>query len=385
MNKKVILILLEAPIPFGGAAARWYYILLNQLIARGYDVTAFAAVSKVEDIAKCEELFSPTILKTFLFPKRSGVRSKIQTLVKPYSYMFSKDMKDAVEKRLKLPYDVIHLEQLWCAWLAEGRESKSIVSVHYLASIDLQFVKWNSFKEKIIFHLMKRTEKKLLSRFQYIKTCSTRLEEKIQEWFPRKNIVSIPFAIDNTLYPYIGDERRPSKKRVTLIASMNWYPGISAAKRLLSDIWPELSRLNSDCILTIVGWEARKALKEYINLKNVEIFENVPNIQTHFENSTILLYAPERGSGMKIKILESMLYGIPVVTTSEGVEGLEVLHRVHAMVAESNEDLVKCAHELLNDTCLQKSMRMAARKLVETQCSADIIMTQIEKEYSRIC
>ena len=382
MKKKIILIMLEAPIPFGGAAARWYFVLLNQLIKNGHDVSAFSAVSKKNEIAIIQQYFPKENIKAFLFPKRSGIKAKWQTLLKPYSYMFSDEMQESINQRLKEPYDVIHLEQLWTTWLIKGHEKKSIASIHYLSAIDLELVKGKDIKERMYFWLMKRTEKKMLSRLYAIKTCSKRLEKKIHEWFPEKKIISIPFAIDHQLYPFTPNDLRPTQKRITLIASMDWYPGKSAAIRLLEDLWPTLYKMNPDCVLTIVGWHAKKELKKYLELQNIEIYENVPDIHKFFINSSILLYAPCRGSGMKIKILESMLYGIPIVTTGEGVEGLDYVHRIHALVSDENSELIQYAHELLNNFDLQQKLRFNARKLVEMQCSVANVVSEIENFYS---
>ena len=54
-----------------------------------------------------------------------------------------------------------------------------------------------------------------------------------------------------------------------------------------------------------------------------------------------MVYAPSRGSGMKIKILEAMAFGVPVVTTSEGVEGFPAVDGVHAGVCEDDAGLIE--------------------------------------------
>src|SRR4029453_11452473 len=56
-----------------------------------------------------------------------------------------------------------------------------------------------------------------------------------------------------------------------------------------------------------------------------------------------------RGSGMKIKILEAMAFGVPVVTTSEGVEGLPAEDGVHAGVCDDDDGLIERAVDLLQD------------------------------------
>src|SRR5439155_3194134 len=113
----------------------------------------------------------------------------------------------------------------------------------------------------------------------------------------------------------------------------------------------------------IVGWSARKALAEFLDRPDVTIEENVPDIRPYFERSAILLYAPSRGSGMKIKILEAMAFGVPVVTTSEGVEGIPAIDGVHAGICEDDDGLIERAVKLLGDVPAQNHQRRAAREL----------------------
>ena len=51
---RIVLVMIEPPLPFGNAAARWYYVLLRGLVARGHRVTAFAACSKPGEIRSCK-------------------------------------------------------------------------------------------------------------------------------------------------------------------------------------------------------------------------------------------------------------------------------------------------------------------------------------------
>ena len=75
---RIALVLIEPPLPFGNAAARWFYVLLKGLVERGNRVTAFAACSKPEDIAKGQALFpAPSFdLRLYPFPARTGWRAK---------------------------------------------------------------------------------------------------------------------------------------------------------------------------------------------------------------------------------------------------------------------------------------------------------------------
>ena len=47
---RIVVVMPEAPVPFGNAAARWYYVLVRELVARGHRVTCFSASSKASEL-----------------------------------------------------------------------------------------------------------------------------------------------------------------------------------------------------------------------------------------------------------------------------------------------------------------------------------------------
>src|SRR4051812_11044446 len=136
---RIVLVMIEPPLPFGNAAARWFYVLVKGLVARGHRVTAFAACSKPEELARARTLFpAPEYdLRLYPFPERTGWRSKRDTALRPFSYMFGADLRHDLEGVLADGFDVLHLEQLWSGWLGLEHVDRALVSVHYLACIDL--------------------------------------------------------------------------------------------------------------------------------------------------------------------------------------------------------------------------------------------------------
>ncbi|HEV2171695.1 MAG TPA: glycosyltransferase, partial [Candidatus Binatus sp.] len=128
----------------------------------------------------------------------------------------------------------------------------------------------------------------------------------------------------------------------------------------------------------------RSALRDFIGLPGVEIVENVADVRPFFESIGVLVYAPTRGSGMKIKVLEAMAFGVPVVTTGEGVEGLPAEDGVHAGIADDDEGLIERTVEMLLDEGRQNRLRRTARDLVESHCSPERTVSAIESIYERM-
>jgi len=378
--------MIEPPLPFGNAAARWFYVLLRGLVERGHKVTALAACSKPEDLQGAAELFpAPEYdLQCFVQDERRGMRAKWSTLRRPYSFMFSKEFDRAIERELAAGFDILHLEQLWCAWKGFGHTSRALVNVHHLTSIDLGRVcpaTWRAWAQQ---KLMFATERKLTRSFRYFRSSSPRVSEELRRLNPRALVGTVPLGIDASLYPYIPAAKRVDDPVVTLIGSMHWYPGYSAARRLLERLWPEIKARVPNARLQIVGWNACKTLHEFKGLPDVVVEENVADTRPYFERTSVFLYAPERGSGMKVKILEAMAYGVPVVTTSEGVEGLPAVDGKHAGISETDAGLVERTVRLLEDPQAQERQRIAARRLVERHCGPVRTLDGVEAMYDRM-
>ncbi|MFH1923635.1 MAG: glycosyltransferase family 4 protein [Planctomycetota bacterium] len=194
----------------------------------------------------------------------------------------------------------------------------------------------------------------------------------------------MPLGVDASLYPFIRAAKRVDEPVVTLIGSMHWYPGYSAARRLLTRLWPRIKARVPNARLQIVGWNACKMLHEFRALPDVVVQENVADTGPYFERTSVFLYAPERGSGMKVKILEAMAYGVPVVTTSEGVEGLPAVDGEHAGISETDAGLVERTVRLLRDPRAQNRQRIAARQLVQRHCGPAQTLDGVEAMYDRM-
>jgi glycosyltransferase involved in cell wall biosynthesis len=188
-------------------------------------------------------------------------------------------------------------------------------------------------------------------------------------------------GIDLSLYPFAEHKQKNEQPTVGLIGGFNWAPSYSAAERLLTRLWPEIKRRVPNARLQIVGRCAKDALAAFADLPDLEIHQDVPDILPYFANLDVLLYAPVAGSGMKVKILEAFALGTPVVTTPEGVEGIPAQDGVHAGICEDDPGLIERTVELLKEPSIQQVRRVKARQLLESYCSPQVTIEQIEQFY----
>jgi hypothetical protein len=83
---RVLLVLIEPPLPFGHAAGRWFYVLLKGLVQRGHRVTAFAVCGKPGEMAAARDLFPSPEYDLRLYPHpaptASGPRAAVGRLLR---------------------------------------------------------------------------------------------------------------------------------------------------------------------------------------------------------------------------------------------------------------------------------------------------------------
>ncbi len=383
---RVVVAMIEAPVPFGKAVARWYYVLLKELVARGHRVTAFAACGDPRQMAEAKALFpAPAYdLRLYAFPERRGWRSKCETLRRPHSYMFSAALRADLDRELAAGFDVLHLEELWAGWLGLRYADKALVNVFYLACIDQALARPSTWRGRLDRWLMLSAERRLIRRLKHFRVSSPRLVPEILRLNPGADVAVAPFGIDAGLYAYAPDARRTGDPVVTLIGSMGWSPSASAAVRLVTRLWPEIKRRVPAARLQIVGWSARSVLADYLHLPDVAIEENVPDARPYFEATAVFVYAPARGSGVKVKVLEALAYGVPVVTTTEGVEGLAATDGVEAGVADDDAGLIDRTVALLENPAAQNRQRAAGRRLVESRYGPTPTVDALEAIYARV-
>jgi len=382
---RVVVVMVEPPLPFGTAAARWYYVLLRGLVERGHRVTAFAVCSNAADVEKAALIFpAPQYdLRCYPIENRNGVAGKLETIRRPHSYLFGDRVRRALAEVLRGGYDVLHLETLWSGWTAlDADPAKVVVNLLSLYAIDDANSSFVDLRTGLHRALRKRAERNLLRRFGSIAAITPRLESAARDITGGKvPVYRFPFAIDSTLYRFVPAAERPTRPIVSLIGTMYWRPSHSAAVRLLTRLWPAIKRQVPDARLRIVGRQAQSVLREYVGLPDVEIIGDVDDIRPYF-NSSVLVHAAEDASGIKVKIIEAMAFGVPVVTNSEGIEGLPVRDGVHLLVSDNDREIIDRTVALLRNVPEQERMRLAARELIDTQCSPARALDAVEGCYN---
>jgi glycosyltransferase involved in cell wall biosynthesis len=386
---RVIAVTPAVPHPFGDTAAKWSFVLIRELLKRGHEVVSLTAGGDPPArVREAEQLLRQTgadgrlkFIYRPLQPSCSFLGRKIHSFRQPFSELL-RDHEFMAELRRALAggYDVLHLEQLFTGWVGLD-VPRALLNIHHFEIIDWEDRRLETLGERKNLLQMTRATKQIVQQTRNMRMFSHRLLEKARTINSTARYWVLPFALDMSLYPLAPKFEAPV---LGLIGSMHWLPSRSAGERLLTRIWPLVKRRVPSAKLFVAGWNAAMHLSKYLPLPDVEIAENLPHPSDFFSRVAVLAYAPSRGSGMKIKILESMAYGVPVVTTWEGVEGLDYENGVHCWVKEDDNALAEKISVLLKDCHARKRMREAARSLLDQRYSAVPVVNQMMEVYSSI-
>ena len=375
--RRIVLVLTAPPIPFGTAAARWYNVLLKGLVERGHRVTALTPFAERAEAVQALDLFpAPAYdLRCYPYAPRSGPAAKWESLRRPSSYLFSSELRANLAGALGGDRALLHLEHNWSGWLGRGYTGGSVLAVNHLVGVDQRATTLRTWAAHV-------AERRLVRSFRVITTVTPELTERVRTISPRSQVYTVPLAFDLSLYPFQSTAPSRANPVLGLIGSFAWEPTWLAATRLLERLWPEIRRQIPEARLLIVGRRARRALRKYTATPGVEVIEDVPDTAPYFRAMDVMLYAPPRGSGMKVKVLEAFAYGTAVVTNGSGAEGIPLRDAVHAGLCEDDAGLVDRVVGLLRDSAARERQRVAARQLIEEHCHPDRALDLLEKVYA---
>jgi glycosyltransferase involved in cell wall biosynthesis len=382
---RIVVVLTDPPLPFGLAAARWSSVLVRGLAERGHRVTTFAVCGDPDQAAQVAELFPAPAHDVRLYPPpvRRGLGAKLATWRRPSSHLFGPDLSRDLRAELAGGVDVLHLEQTWTGWLGLDHADRAVINVLNLYAIDLAVMPSGSLHDRLRCRALLRAERMLLRRYPHIVTLTPRLTAEVRRLNPGAAVHTVPLGMDLSLYPF--EEAPPPRPPVVgLIGSFDWEPTRSAGVRLLTRLWPAIRARVPGARLRIVGRSARAAMGGLATTPDIELLEDVPDIIPYFRGIDVMLYAPGPASGMKVKVMEAFALGTPVVTSTDGIEGLPAVDGVEAGLADDDAGLVDRAVALLSDPDRRIAQRRAARALLEAHCRPQPVLDRLERVYATL-
>lgn len=229
---------------------------------------------------------------------------------------------------------------------------------------------------------MQKFESANLKRFSSVIAVSDRDALFFQNHYGIETVHSIPTGVDLDFYgwkniPLVSDLLPPT---VIFTGSMNWYANLDGVGYFLDNIWPLVIRIKPNARFLIVGRDPPNSLLAKMrHFSNVEITGFVDDVREYVYSAHVFVIPLRVGGGTRIKAFESMAMGCPVVSTSIGVEGLDVLADKHYLCRDTPETFASAIIDLLENYELREKLSICARGLVEQYFSHKVAASVFEE------
>jgi len=173
------------------------------------------------------------------------------------------------------------------------------------------------------------------------------------------------------------DQAKSIVCKILFVGDLRTQPNLEAAQFIGTHISPFLDK--NQFSLSIVGKSnTDQNLEE--EFPDIHFMGYVNDLDSIYLDTDIVLAPLLTGSGTRLKILEAMSYGIPVISTKIGAEGIDVVDGENIIIAESNSDFINAINRIYRNEIDVKNISDNARLLIETKYDWKIVSNNLERE-----
>ena len=175
---------------------------------------------------------------------------------------------------------------------------------------------------------------------------------------------------------------KKSPPRILYHGNFKWMQNVEAVNLLVHEIWPKVKSEIKEVKLWISGRNIPPEIVEYSKKdKDIEVTESIEDNRDAYKGSTLLV-TPIRGpGGTRLKVLEAMASGLPVVSTPVGVAGLGIVEGKEALVSSNMDDLANMVIDLLKNKAKAERIGKAGKEFVKINFDWKGIVAKLNNVY----
>lgn len=216
----------------------------------------------------------------------------------------------------------------------------------------------------------------------HIFTCSkVDLEQLSRIYRITKNkITEIPNAVNQGFFEEIApyDFKKPT---ILFLGGFTHPPNCHAAKLIIKDIMPQVIEREKDVQFVFIGHDPPAWLK---NTDHLKILGYVSDVRPFIKGADIGIAPILHGSGTRLKILEYMALGKPVISTSKGAEGIEVVNDDNIIIENNIPSFSNHIISLLCDQVKANKLGENAKKLIKEKYTWEKVAIKAIEVYKKL-
>lgn len=227
---------------------------------------------------------------------------------------------------------------------------------------------------------IRRYEKMIGERADHLMASPNDKEELMKLGLPASKFV-LTWHLGNEEWLKKPDLDFQQTKKVLLnVGTLSWEPNRDGLKWFIAEVWPKLKTMHPDLELWIAGKGADAALIEAAQVDGqIKLLGFIEDLEKLHLQTRVFIAPLRFGSGIKVKVINALYRGLPVVTTSIGVEGMEVTPSQHLFVSDESESMKSSIDLLLKDEVAWNKMSKEGRDLVRKNYTWKKVFDELEK------
>ncbi len=364
--------------PDSGPKVKTYYVL--KYLAQKHQVTLVSFVrdnDKPEYIDHLKSLCERVITVPIT---RSPVRDLAflgKSVLTNQPWMMLRDERSEMRSVLAelaatTHFDVVHADQLNMGQYAlPFSKSRKVLDLHNALWLlykrlaeTMPVTKPMKYILERDWRLLKRYEGDLCRAFDAVLAVSDEDKQALVEAGARPDMTVIPIAIDTDEQAQVM--RQPKQPHIVHIGTMYWPPNIEGITWFLDEIYPLVKQQVPDVRCTLIGARPPASITERTQTdSSLTVTGYVPDPLPYLEASSMMVVPLKAGGGMRVKILNALSQGIPMVSTTVGCEGIAVRHGEDILVADEPGAFAAATSRLLTDNALNQQVTQHGRATAE--------------------
>jgi sugar transferase (PEP-CTERM/EpsH1 system associated) len=393
---RILIVTDSCPYPmFSGGKIRVYNLIKR--IAEKHEVWLATFVHNAEEIQGltqmekiCCEVIGVKINKIPRLNKLIGyLKYALRGIPFEYFYLdsedFSRELRTLTEK---VDFDILHMLPsgmgVYLDHLSLKPSCKCILgffdvnSNQYNRISRIQRNPYWQIRNWLFAFMTRRWEPKITQQFDRCEVVSESDKKMLQQINPLVKIDVIPNGVDTHLFHPLPKSVGPPI--MMFIGNLDYYPCRDAMLYFTKEIFPIIRNTLPNAELLIVGVNPPPEIKK-LESNAIHVTGQVLDIKPYYQQSTVCVVPLRAGGGTRLKILEAMALGRPVISTSIGFEGLKVIPDEDLLVGDSPELFAQKTISLLTNNNLYHKITSHAYDLVKETYDWDILARSLMDIY----
>lgn len=207
-------------------------------------------------------------------------------------------------------------------------------------------------------------QKKMWQLFDSVICCSQLDKEIMLKIVPAANIKVIPNGVDINYFS--PNSYQPQPYTLIYIGQIGWKPNEDALLYFSKEIYPLIRKKQPETKFLIVGNKPSREIRDLaFTDSSIEVTGFVEDVRGYINKARVYVAPIRIGSGTRLKILEALSMGKPVVSTSIGCEGLDVENGKNIIIRDTPGEFADAVLELFTDEAKCKMLGVNGRRLME--------------------